>query len=67
LDDDFAYWTDRGKHLQSNGRVARVPIGGGDVEVLAGSQASSAGIAVDDSAVYWTNVDDGTVRKLMKP
>jgi hypothetical protein len=67
LDDNFAYWTDRGKHLQSNGRVARVPIGGGDVEVLASTQASPVGIAVDDSAVYWTNVDDGTVRKLMKP
>jgi hypothetical protein len=66
-DDTFVYWTDRGSGAQSDGRVARVPIGGGDIEVLADAQAGPLGIAVDDSAVYWTNMDDGTVRRKPKP
>ena len=35
--------------------VARVPLAGGDVTVLATGQDNPTGIAVDDEAVYWTN------------
>ncbi|WP_437330352.1 hypothetical protein [Sorangium sp. So ce381] len=44
----------------------RVPIAGGEAEVLASEQDGPSGIAVDDSYVYWANQGAGTVVKLRK-
>jgi hypothetical protein len=48
------------------GLVWKTPIGGGPSKVLASGQGTPIGIAVDDSFVYWTNFNDGTVKKVQK-
>ena len=51
------YWTNDG-----NGKVVKVPAGGGRLVVLA-SGTNPTGIAVDDSNVYWTDAA-GTVQRV---
>ncbi len=51
--------------------VSKIPIAGGDVTVLATAQDNPTGIAVDDTAVYWTNralgvPGGGTIMKVAK-
>jgi hypothetical protein len=79
-DAEFVYWVDLGA-LEGLGpwvfRIARVAKAGGPVEDLAygqwlsGRDLAVMGLAVDDSAIYFTRYDDagygGTVRMLPKP
>jgi hypothetical protein len=44
--------------------LKKVSRGGGTPTTLFSGQGLSAGIAVDDTSVYWTNFEDGTVMKL---
>ena len=58
LDDDHVYWT------QMNA-LKSVPKRGGTQTLLA-SPTLSAGVAVDAEAIYWTERDEGLVRKMLK-
>jgi hypothetical protein len=56
------------------GVVSRVPKDGGAAEVLADGQNQPAGIAVDDSSVFWTcrgteqsKFEDGTLSRRDHP
>src|SRR5262249_32641872 len=51
--DSYVYFTDQGPAAYM-GRLARVPIDGGTVEILAENLINSHGIAVDDYNVYYT-------------
>jgi len=46
--------------------IARVPKGGGPVEVVATGQNGPFSVAVDNDAVYWVNQGNGTVMKWAK-
>ena len=59
--DCFVYFT---SHDQ--GEVARVPLQGGEVQVLASGQLGPRGIAVDAEAIYWVNGESGTLMRLQK-
>lgn len=69
LDATHVYWTTFLRDPQSGvytaGRIARISKDGGPVQVLATSQQTPHGIAVDDQAIYWTNFG-GSVMKLAK-
>ncbi|MBL8741054.1 MAG: hypothetical protein JNK04_08175 [Myxococcales bacterium] len=59
--DCFVYFA-----VQEDTYVGRVPVDGGDVQVLAPSEALPSAIAVDDDAIYWVNQASGTVVRLAK-
>jgi hypothetical protein len=68
LDDAFVYFATH--KAASDGTVARVSKDGGQVEVLATGQNQPAGLAVDQTTIYWTclgteakKYGDGTVSK----
>jgi hypothetical protein len=48
------------------GYVVKIPIAGGAATILASGQATPRGIAIDANYVYWTNKDDGTVKRIHK-
>ena len=52
---------------EDGGRVVRVAKTGGSMELVAGNQLQVAGIAVDDSDVYWTDIDTVALRVLRQP
>jgi hypothetical protein len=59
----FVYWTDRGA-----GTVMRAPVIGGPpfgVEVVARA-AFPQGIALDESWVYWSDPNEGSIRRIAK-
>jgi len=76
LDANYAYWTERGAPKTAcvgAGSIKRMPKAGGSIETLASGQTCLSGIAVDTSAVYWTELGttpfvsaDGTVKKVAK-
>lgn len=50
-----------------DGRLARVPLGGGDVEILGIGPATVADIALTSKSVYWTAASmDGAILKVAK-
>jgi hypothetical protein len=59
--DCFVYFA-----VQEDTYVGRVPVDGGELQVLAMGQALPAAIAVDDDAIYWVNQANGTVMRLAK-
>ncbi len=61
LDTNNIYYT-----RDVDGTVWSCPLTGGTPNRLASSQASPFGVAVDSTAVYWTNLGDGTIMKLAK-
>lgn len=66
VDATHVYWTDEGVLGVPNGAVQRVPIGGGQVEVIAGSLPTPRGLVLDldgDAAtqVFWTIFDQNGV------
>jgi hypothetical protein len=48
------------------GEIHKVPIAGGTDVILAPTQSTPSGIAVDQTHVYWTNYGDGTVKRVHK-
>lgn len=52
----YVYWTDHG----NGGSVSKVSVDGGPVTILADGLQHPAGIAVDDTSVYWANANQGT-------
>lgn len=62
VDETYAYFVS----YQENGYVARVPLIGGDVTILAEKQNGPARIAVNDTHVFWTNYLGGTVNQMSK-
>lgn len=48
-------------YFTGEGRVRKMPVGGGEPTVVADQQARPYAVAVDDSCVYWSNLGDGTV------
>ena len=42
----------------------KAPLRGGTATTLASGQIGPAGITVDDTSIYWTDINDGTVMKL---
>lgn len=65
VDDMFVYWTNYGT-TDTDGSVAKAPIGGGDVIVLAAGQNKPYEVAVDDKFVYWTTFGGQTIMKAPK-
>ena len=59
IDDTFVYWT-----AQTDGKVLKMPLGGGSPTVLASNQGEPYAIAVDATYVYWTNSTAGTVMRV---
>jgi sugar lactone lactonase YvrE len=52
---DYLYWTAAPSMIASTGTIQRVKKLGGAAEQLAKGQPNPAGIAVDESGVYWVN------------
>ncbi len=65
LDAEFVYWTNYGTS-DTDGSVAKAPLAGGDVIVLAAAQNKPYQIAVDEAFVYWTTLDGKTIMKAPK-
>jgi hypothetical protein len=61
-DDTHVYFTD----TRPVGKIMKVAKAGGPATVLAERQGAAHGIAVDETSVYWTAIDDGTVNKISK-
>lgn len=57
VDDEHAWWSNEGSS-NDKGSLHRVPIDGGDVEDLASNVAGAAGVAIDETTVYF-GADDG--------
>ncbi len=51
--DGFVYWADAGSRA-----VMRIPVSGGEPELIAEHLVTPRGIAVDDARVAWTSFDD---------
>jgi hypothetical protein len=66
VDRTSVYWTDTGLITSAtvSGTVMKIPLAGGTPTTLASGQDQPYGIAVDTSAVYWTNRRDGRVMKV---
>ncbi len=57
VDDAFVYWS------TSAGRIARMPVHGGDAETLADGESDPKYVTVDAKYVWWTSRGAGTVRR----
>lgn len=54
---DTLFWTER-----ATGLVRKVGVAGGDPTVVASGQATPGAITADDTAVYWSDEGDRTIR-----
>jgi hypothetical protein len=65
-DGTHLYWTNFAGGASAAGSVARVPVGGGNVTIMADGQTEPYHIAVDGTHVYWTTLAGGTVMRVPK-
>jgi len=64
VDGNYVYWTNKGTTPEYlDGTVARLPLAGGIVEVLATAQGGPRTIVADATHIYWLNFIGGTVEK----
>jgi hypothetical protein len=56
VDDSNIYWPDG---ADVNGAIMSIPKGGGVPATVASGQLNPFGVAIDDSYVYWTNLEGG--------
>jgi sugar lactone lactonase YvrE len=63
IDATHVYWTS----YTNNGRVARVPIGGGTLQAVSDPEDFPASVTIDATYAYWTSISaQGQVRKAPK-
>jgi hypothetical protein len=65
-DPRHVYFTTRGTLGKTDGTVMRVDKDASHLTTLAQGLANPGWLAIDDSFVYWTNFDDGTVMRISK-
>jgi hypothetical protein len=68
VDASYVYWTDGANKFFggpdfTDGKVARIPIGGGEATLLASGLGGPGDMTVDATAVYFASVD-GTIKKV---
>jgi hypothetical protein len=69
-DGDFVYFVDGASATPTctaNGILSRVTTGGQNRTALSAAQSCLAKVAVDNTAIYWTNFQSGQIMKLAKP
>jgi hypothetical protein len=64
-DGTHVYWTNFAGGASMQGSLARVPVGGGNVTILATGLTEPYHLVVDGTHVYWTNLG-GTVMRVPK-
>ncbi len=72
-DGSYAYWTNQGDRdmeswdsVPNSGSVMRAAADGSELSSVAAGQNGPHSIAIDETHIYWTNEDDGTVLSLAK-
>jgi hypothetical protein len=67
IDETSAYWSSPESAGFTPNTIKMAPLDGGSSTVIADSQNGPRNVAVDQTSVYWTNYNSGTVMKVAKP